>query len=230
MSELRRANRILGLLGAMPLIIIAAFYIGAWVPDRWHNLYVLAAAAVILGIVVGIPVRERFRSERRGGYVPRRGGFSGKLELAAEKIRAHADLVDEEGLEAGGDPLLQSYLAELQRVAKSQDGYDLVPGLQLEPKGDPAAHAAKLRKAAAEVDGYAQVVRIKGGIFQLDATQRIYGGVIVAGMLAYGLWLMVETWSTPSWAFIGGALLVAFGVLIGVGLIGSLRDAAATRR
>lgn len=230
MSELRRAKRILNLLALLPLIIVASFYIGARVPDRWRNLYVLAAASVILGIVVVIPVRERLRSERRGGFVPRRGGFSGKLEIAAEKIRAHADLVDEEGLEAGGHPLLQSYLAELQRVAKAQDGYDLVPGLELEPEGDPAAHAAKLRKAAADVDAYAQTVRIRGGIFQLDTTQRLYLGAIVAGMVAYGLWLMVRSWSTPGWTFLGGALLVAFGVLIGFGLILSQRDADATHR
>lgn len=230
MSELQRAKRLLRLFTVLPLIVIAAFYGAAWVPDRWHNLYSLAAAAAILSIVVVVPVRERFRNERRGGYLPKRGSFSGKLEAAAEKLREHAAFVDEEGVEAGGDPLLESYIAELQRVAKAQDGHDLVPGLRIAPRHDPVAHAARLRKAAAELDAYAQRVRTKGGIFQLDPMPRLSGAAIVAAMIGYGLWLMVQTWSTPSWSFFGGAFLVVFGVLIGFGLIGSQRDADATRR
>lgn len=225
MTEWRRSQRILRIFTVMPLIIIAAFYGRAWVPDRWSNLYILAAAAIILGFVVGVPVREHLRAERRSGLVPRRPGFSGKLQAAAQKLREHADLIDEEGDEAGGNPLLESYITELRRVAKAQDNHDLAPGLRHFDRD-----AARLRKAAAELDEYANRVRRKGGIFQLDLTQRISGVAIVIGMFAWGMWLMVTTWSRPSWTFFGGAFLVAFAVLIGVGLLKSQQDADATQR
>lgn len=231
-SELRRSHRLLTLFTILPLLIVAGIFVGGYVPATWRNLYYLALLLAVLGVVFAIPIRERFRLERRSGLVPKRPGFSGKLELVAEKLREYAARLEEEGPEdawyAHG---LDAYITEVRRVALAQDRRELLRGLQLDiredaPPRNVQAHVARLRKAAGEVEMYAQEVRLKGGIFRLDWTQRVMGMVMVGAAVWYGVRLMMRTWSEPGWSFIGGALLVLAAGVVAFGLVMSQRDAA----
>lgn len=216
-----RRERLLPLLFvALPVFLAAAVLIGPRVPARWRNLFFLGAAAVVATIVFVVPVRAAKYAERKAGIVARGQGYSDKLAIAAERLRANAAELDEDP-DAGASSALVSYIKELRRVARAQDKVDLLPSFSVRN-----ADAAQMRKAAAELDAYASRVRGKGGIFQLETSQLVAGAAALVVMFACGAWLMWRTWSTPSFTFIGGAALIAIACVLGYGLYGSQRDAA----
>ena len=230
--EFRRSQRILNLFVALPLIIVVGIWAGGFVPERARNIYYLVLMLSVLGTIFAVPIREHLRMQRRGGLVPKRPGFSGRLEIAAEKLREYARDLEELGPEdAYPAAALDSYIAELRRVAFAQDQRALATYLVLDiaENADGAKvrqHVARLRQAAGELELYAQDVRRRGGIFRLTSTQRVMGALPIAAAVFWGARLMLRTWATPSWTFFGGAMLVIAGCAIGYGLVMSQRDAA----
>jgi hypothetical protein len=205
---------------ALPVFLLIVFRTGSSVPERWRNLFHLGAAIVVATIVFVVPIRTALRAERKAGLAPRSRGFSAKLAVAAEALRATAAELDEDP-DSGYGRELDAYLRELRRVAKEQDGHDLLAGFSL-----ANANAARMRKAADELDAYAGRVRGTGNVFQLDRAEVIGGAVVLIATFAWGAWLMWRTWSTPSFTFLGGAALIAASCVAGYGLYGSQRDAA----
>ena len=220
-KEMARGRRIAALFMMLPLLVIVGIFVGGRVPPRWRNLWFLFVAAGATSIIFAIPIREALRQERKAGLVPKRAGFSGKLELIAGKLRARANELDEDDEELGAGASLTRYIAEVRRVALAQDRYELLPGVDLQN-----ADAATLRRAASEVERYAQNVRGRGSIFKLSLPQLFAGGALILAAFVWGWRLMIVYWSTPSWTFFGGAALVAASVVLAVGLIQSQRDAA----
>lgn len=215
-----RSSRFLSVFVFLPFAFIIGALAANRVPAPWRNLYWLAVTVVVLGIVFGVPARIVAQEQRRKGLVPRTGGFSGKLEIAAEKLREAANELEDDP-DAVCDLVLQQYVNELRRVAKNQDKHELHVAFH-----DPAA----LRRTAQELQMYAQTVRARGGIFKLDFSQRLAGAAIVIAGFAWGVWIVWSTWSTADPEFITGAALIFGSCAVGYALIKSQQDSDATRR
>ena len=208
---------------ALPLILVVAILTANHVPATWRNLYFLAAFGGVLSVIFIIPIREQLRARAREGL--NAPGFSRKLEAAAKALRSLASEA-EEALRLGDEmpdpsPALRSVVAELRRVAQSQDKRELLPSFDFR-----YATPSQLRDAAGHLEAYALSVRARGGIFQLTTTQLLLGAAATLAGFLWGWRLVLRYWNHPSWSFFGGVALIAASVVIAYGLWGSQRDAA----
>lgn len=216
-----RRERFLPLLFiALPVFLAIVIFGGSRLPAHWRNFFYLGAAIVVATIVFVVPIRAARSAERKAGLAPRAPGLAAKLNVAAEGLRATAAELDEDP-DAGYGRELDAYIRELRRVAKAQDEHDLLAGFSL-----ANANAARMRKAAEELDAYASRIRGRGNVFQLGTSEVLAGAAVLLAMFVWGLWLMWTTWSTPGFTFLGGAALIAAACVVGYGLVASQRDAA----
>jgi hypothetical protein len=220
------STRYMPLILLLPALILVAFGLGFLFPSFPAGPLIAGSFVLTAVTTLVVAVHDRNRKRRKAGLVPKKEGFSAKVELLATKLRERADEIDQAvqfNRHVNLPFPLQGYLDEIRKTASEVDhrqilaDLDVSVPLNLTDAVATSSHVQKLRDVSAELETYAADVRKRGGIYRVNAKQRIgcfafislvflggayliwisqvWWGVAVLGIAVFGLWAAIGSQS-----------------------------------
>lgn len=230
----------MGVVFLVPGTVLLIVLFGRFLPQWFHPGY---AVLIAVAILIAFAVRTRRRAHADAGLKPKKGGYSAKLDLLKEKLRARAEKIEaaERFSRELEDlpPAFSEFVEEVRKTAKDVHHRDFVPNLPSVIQEDsdildaleeikeglattedvPARrdqiskYVSELRQAATEVDAYANEVRLQGGVFKLAGGQLAGCSLLLLGSFGYGGYLIWQYYSSPRWELWAGLGMIAVALL-----------------
>ena len=215
--------RYIWLIALFPALLGVAFGLGFLFPSLPQGPLIAGVFVLTAVITIAVAVHDRNRKRRKAGLVPKKEGFSAKVELLATKLRERADEIDQAVQFNRHVNLLfplQGYLAEIRKTASEVDHRQIVANLDVSVPLNltdalaTSSHLQKLRDAATELETYAADVRQRGGIYRADAKQRIGCFASIALVCLGSVYLI---WISQVWWGVAVLAIAAFGLWVAMG-------------
>jgi hypothetical protein len=220
----------------VPATVLFVVVFGRFLPQWFHPGFAIALAFIAL---IVITVRTRNRTHAEAGLKPKKSGYSAKLDLLTEKLRARADEIEAaQRFSRDLDFLpnaLTEFVEEIRKTAKDVHHRDFAPNLpsllqqdsnildalaemeegSASPEPDPTIepeiirYISDLRKSASETEAYANEVRSQGGVYKLQGGQLAGCGILLLVCLGYGAYLIWQYYTSPRWELWAGLGMIA---------------------
>ncbi len=215
--------RYIWLIVLFPALLGVAFGLNFVFPSVPQGPLLAGPFVLTAVITIAVAVHDRNRKRRKAGLVPKKEGFSAKVELLATKLRERAGEIDQAvqfNRHVNISFPLQGYLVEMRKTASEVDHRQILADLDvsvpliLTDAVATSSHVQKLRDAATELETYAADVRQRGGIYRVDAKQRLGCFAFISLVFLGGVYLI---WISRVWWGVAVLAVAAFGLWAAIG-------------